>query len=374
MKLVCELGDIRPGDETRVGGKNAALARMAAEGLPVPDTLCVGVEAYRRFVEATGLRERIVLELNRKAFEEMRWEEIWDTALRIRNRFIRTPLPDDLRAELSGSIQSRFGSRPVVVRSSAPREDAAGTSFAGLHDSFVNVRGLDSILGHILLVWASLWSDRALLYRRELGLSASDSAMGVAVQAIVAGEVSGVAFGVSPNDPAQAVIEAVYGLNQGLVDGDVAPDTWILRRDDGAVLAHRSPQRDKAMKPVTDDGGEGVRLVPLSADEKDRPPLTPSAVTALFRMMGTAEALFGVPQDMEWTFRDGRLFILQSRPVTAAGRGEAGADNRAWYLSQHRSLENLKQLLVRVKGGSATPDGGSGARHGRPGSFVPHRR
>jgi pyruvate,water dikinase len=173
--------------------------------------------------------------------------------------------------------------------------------------------------------------------------------MGVTVQAIVAGDVSGVGFGISPNDPSQAVIEAVYGLNQGLVDGDVTPDAWILRRDDGAILSHRSPERDKAMRPVVDPAGEGVRLVPLSADQKAWPPLAPEAVAAVFDMIGTAETLFGVPQDVEWTFKGGRLFVLQSRPVTTAGKGEDSTDNRAWYLSQHRSFENLKQLARRVK-------------------------
>ena len=349
MKMVYELDGVRAGDERRVGGKNVALARMAAEGMPIPETLCIGVDAYRRYVSLTGLRERIVLELNRKVFEEMRWEEIWDTALRIRHLFIQTPLPDELRSTLAAPIESRFGDRAVVVRSSALGEDAAGASFAGLHDSFVNVRGVDSILSHVRLVWASLWSDRALLYRRELGLSAEASAMGVVVQAIVAGEVSGVAFGISPNEPSQAVIEAVYGLNQGLVDGDVTPDAWILRRDDGAILDHRSPERDKAMRPVKDDAGEGVRLVPLSAEQKIRPPLAPEAVAAVFNMIRKAEAIFGVPQDMEWTFKGGRLFVLQSRPVTTTPQAEGGADNRAWYLSQHRSFENLKQLAARVK-------------------------
>lgn len=350
MKLLFELDEIRPGDAARVGGKNTALARMAAAGLPVPDTLCVGVEAYRRFVASTGLRERILLELNRKVFGEMRWEEIWDTALRIRSHFLRTPIPEALRAALAGPIQARFGADPVVVRSSAPREDAAGTSFAGLHDSFVNLRGVDAILEHIVRVWASLWTDRALLYRRELGLSPAGSVMGVAVQAIVAGEVSGVAFGVSPTDPGRAVIEAVYGLNQGLVDGDVAPDAWILDRQNGAVVTHRPPGRERAMRPVPGPGGEGVVLVPLSPEEKTRPPLSPAAIAEVFRMLRAAEALFGAPQDMEWTVRGGRFYILQSRPVTTAGGGADGADNRAWYLSQHRSLDTLKRLSERIQG------------------------
>jgi len=97
----------------------------------------------------------------------MRWEELWDLGLRVRNLFLVTPLPETLAAELSSVLAGRFTGVPVTVRSSAPAEDSAAASFAGLHDSFVNVLGVPVILDRLRLVWASLWSDRALLYRRN---------------------------------------------------------------------------------------------------------------------------------------------------------------------------------------------------------------
>jgi phosphoenolpyruvate synthase/pyruvate phosphate dikinase len=197
---------------------------MARLGLNVPDALCVKAEAYNQFTALAGLRERILLELNRKSFQEMRWEEMWDTSLRIRNMFLNASLPADLFSPLQAAIEEKFKDKPVVVRSSAPGEDSSHTSFAGLHDSYVNVRGAESILDHVRLVWASLWSDGALLYRQELGLDFENSTMAVLVQEIVTGEKSGVAFGKNPNNESQTVIEAVYGLNAGLVDGTVEPD------------------------------------------------------------------------------------------------------------------------------------------------------
>jgi pyruvate,water dikinase len=131
------------------------------------------------------------MEIYRKPFEEMRWEEIWDTALRIRNMFIKTPLPTALQEKLRDPLTSRFSDQPVSVRSSAPGEDSSRTSFAGLHESFVNVRGLESILEHIRLVWASLWSDRALLYRQELGLDVERSTMAVVVQEMIFANAQG---------------------------------------------------------------------------------------------------------------------------------------------------------------------------------------
>ena len=191
-----------------------------------------------------------MLELHRKDFQDMRWEEIWDASLRIRNMFLTSPMPARLAQELGETIRSHFGTRPVVVRSSAPAEDSSRASFAGLHESFVNVQGVDSILDHVRKVWASLWSDAALLYRQELGLEVETSTMAVAIQEIVVGTCSGVAFGVNPNDPSQAVIESVYGLNQGLVDGAVEPDRWILDREKVEIVEHRAAARESENGPL----------------------------------------------------------------------------------------------------------------------------
>jgi pyruvate,water dikinase len=132
------------------------------------------------------------------------------------------------------------------VRSSAPGEDSSKTSFAGLHESYVNISGEEAILDNIRLVWASLWSDRALLYRQELGLDVEKSAMAR----------SGVVFGKSPVEESQAVVEAVYGLNQGLVDGTVEPDRWILNRKTGGIISHTPAIREKALSAAP----EGVRV------------------------------------------------------------------------------------------------------------------
>ena len=214
---------------------------MARAGIAVPPFVAVTTDAYEAYLEATGLRARIGFELERKDFADMRWEELWDTALRIRNLFLTTPLPEEVRAALAEPLAARFAGVPTVVRSSAPGEDSAGASFAGLHESYVNVRGVDAILEHVKLVWASLWSDAALLYRRELGLDPRRSVMAVVVQEIVAGERSGVAFSCHPEDDERALVEAVHGLNQGLVDGVVEPDRWTLDR--ARRLAARAPRR-----------------------------------------------------------------------------------------------------------------------------------
>lgn len=343
MSFVLSLHKITKKDRPRVGGKGFSLSIMARRGMNVPDALCISTGAYQEYVRSTGLRDIIFMELGRKSFEEMRWEEIWDTALRIRNFFLKTPIPPDLCKALMDAVNSAFGERAVSVRSSAPGEDSSKTSFAGLHESYLNIRGGETILDHVRLVWASLWSDRALLYRKELGLDAVKSAMAVVVQEMVAGERSGVIFGKSPVDESQAVIEAIHGLNQGLVDGTVEPDRWLLDRKTGNIVSHIATPRDKILSPSP----QGVRLKPLPTELKNKPPLEMKEVNEVFDLVMKAETLFGTPQDVEWTYRRDLLHTLQARPITTLSASDD--DQRPWYLSLHRSFDNLKSLRLKIE-------------------------
>ncbi len=166
MNWIVSAENINEDDRSRVGGKGYALALLARGDFTVSKTLCVTSETYQEYVSRTGLRERILLELNRKAFKDMRWEEIWDCATRIRNMFLRKPIPKEISAQLKEAISATFEGQAVVVRSSSPEEDAAASSFAGLHESYVNIWGTDAILEHVSKVWASLWSDAALLFQK----------------------------------------------------------------------------------------------------------------------------------------------------------------------------------------------------------------
>jgi len=345
MSVVLPLHQIEAPHRPRVGGKCLALAEMERRGIPVPETLCISAQAYRHYVSATGLRERIFLELSRKDFGDMRWEELWDASLRIRNMFLRTPIPGDLVTVLSEVLEARFRGRSVAVRSSAPGEDSDTVSFAGLHESFVNVTGIGDILERIRLVWASLWSDAALLYRRDLGLDVRNSVMAVVVQEMVIGERSGVAFSRNPNDNSQAVIESVYGLNQGLVDGSVEPDQWIVDRASGEVVSHVSASRDQVL--VAETGG--VRLKSLPEEVAQQPPLTSEEVKAVFDIIQRLEAVFGQPQDVEWTWGADSLVVLQARPITTLTSDDPD-DERRWYLSLRRSFDNLQALREKIEG------------------------
>ena len=284
-----------------------------------------------------------MLELHRKDFKDMRWEEVWDAALRIRGMFLNKALPDDLDRVLRKNMAMFSDGTPVVVRSSAPGEDSAGASFAGLHESYVNVSGIDDILNHIRLVWSSLWSDAAMLYRRELALDPVKSSMAVVVQDMVEGDVSGVCFGKAPHDSSIGIIEAVYGLNQGLVDGMIEPDRWTFERRSKKVTHHVPPERKEYIIPAE----EGVTRTGLPEEIAVDPPLNPERCQTVIKTVLELERLFETPQDVEWTFKNDYLFILQSRPISTLKTDQN--DKRSWYLSLKRSFDNLQELRTGIE-------------------------
>jgi phosphohistidine swiveling domain-containing protein len=341
MKIIYFPEDLTEIDQAEVGGKALALFQLVTAGLRIPPPLCVGAAAYDIFVDHNNLREKIGLELYRKSLSDMRWEEIWDASLRIQNLFIKGSLPGQLEEEIRAAITAHFGVQPLVVRSSAPEEDGSNGSFAGLHESYINIQGEDGLRQKIKRVWASLWSDRAILYRQELGLELLTSRMAVVVQPFIEGSASGVLFTRNPLDEDQILIEAVHGLNQGLVDGAVAPDRWVVSREDRRVIEHRRPERRDRLFAAAVSGG-AVCSVTDHAHQK-RSPLSDEELEEIIDKGLEIEQFYQSARDVEWTIANGQCHILQARPITARAGGNP-EDKRSWYLSLTRSFENLVEL------------------------------
>jgi pyruvate,water dikinase len=288
---------------------------------------CVTTYAYRRFLDNHGLNDTIDMELKRKPMASMRWEELWDAALRIRAAFLRTPVDAKLSTAIR-EVSGKIGNGPLVVRSSAVGEDSAERSFAGLHESVVGVTGDNALLDAVRVVWASLWSDAALLYRRELALDLAKSAMAVVVQPLIDRDRSGVGFGRDPRAPTddRQIIEAVPGLCQDLVDGSVDPDRWIVRRTNGEIIEWRAGVRDlDAHGPLLERGD----------------------LTRIHQTLRTIETSLGWPPDVEWTGRGEQFTVLQARPITRPPESE-DERQRAWYLSLRPGTGRLETLCKRV--------------------------
>jgi len=310
-----------------VGGKASKLAQLRRAGFPVPNGFCVTTRAYERFVAETGLAQYVAMELGRKSLDRMRWEELWDAALRIRSRFLRTAIPDDVSQALAQALAEHVGPSAVAVRSSAPGEDSRQVSFAGLHESVVGVEGDAAVRDAVRTVWASLWSDAALLYRRELSLDPRRSRMAVLVQEVRIADCSGVAFGRDPRNPEAdcAVIEAVPGQCALLVDGAVDPDRWTLKRSSGALIQWRP-------------GNRGT--------EPQEPLLEAPDLKQVLDTLNRVEDLFAWPPDVEWTGRSAAMVLLQARPITTAKPEDE--DEREWYLSLRPGTRRLAELAGRV--------------------------
>jgi pyruvate,water dikinase len=339
--LVITAENIQEKDRGIIGSKAFSLHVAMMEGFKIPAYVCISTKAYERFLDSGSLKGRIMLELSRKDIKDMRWEEMWDTSLRIRNMFLKTPIPENLDQDIRENLAKFFNEIPVVVRSSAPGEDSAKTSFAGVHESYVNVRGMDSIIEHIRLVWASLWSDAALLYRNELGLDIKHSSMAVMVQELVAGEASGIVFSSNPGDKTQMMIEAVHGLNKGLVDGDVEPDRWIIDRDKGTIIEHVNPSGREKISGLSEIG---TALQTTPDKKSNTAPLNENEVYSLSKAALIIENRFDHPQDIEWTKKNGEIYILQSRPITTTFEKE-----KLWYMSLRRTMDNLKRLRKKIE-------------------------
>jgi phosphohistidine swiveling domain-containing protein len=313
--------------EELVGGKAAKLAALLRAGFTVPHGFCITTGAYEQFVAETGLATCVAMELGRKSLDNARWEELWDAALRIRSQFLRAEIPAAISAEICRALKEYVGDSMVAVRSSAPGEDSRHVSFAGLHESVVGVQGGRAVLDAVRTVWASLWSDAALLYRRELALDPRRSRMAVLVQEMKLADCSGVAFARDPRDPETdcAVVEAVPGQCALLVDGAVDPDRWMLQRSSGELLEWRPGNRGQ---------------------ETQEPLLDQADLAHLLGTLQRVEHLFAWPPDIEWTGRSAALVVLQARPITTT-KPDA-ADERTWYLSLRPGVRRLTDLAKRV--------------------------
>lgn len=325
---VVSLAQVNRSHEPLVGGKSARLGALAHAGHPTAPGFCVTIRAYERFLAESRLENLIRMELERKRFEDMRWEEIWDAALRIRSAFLAHPVPAEVAVAVAEALNPYSGDTAWAVRSSAPGEDSANRSFAGLHESYVGVVGCQAVLDAIRLVWASLWSDASMLYRQELGLDPAKSRMAVLLQTMRTEEVSGVAFGRDPRQLSSeiAIVEAVPGLCSGLVDGQVDPDRWELRRSDGMILQWRVGFRNEPGKPS-----------PLLGEQD---------LSHLLQVLADVESLFAWPPDIEWTGHRERFTLLQARPITTLA--PEGEDKRGWYLTLRPGLARLRKLRTRV--------------------------
>jgi rifampicin phosphotransferase len=281
-QLVAPISAVRREDLDLAGGKGANLGELVGAGFPVPDGFVVSTAAYDSVVEQADLDPVIAEGLSR------------EDGAAIRVAFEQASVPDAVAAAIAEAYTD-LGGGPVAVRSSATAEDLAGAAFAGQQDSYLNVVGTAAVLDAVRRCWASLWTDRAIAYRRRQEIGDSPR-MAVVVQRMVDAEVAGVMFTANPVTGArgEVVVDAGRGLGEAVVSGLVTPEHFRLDPQD-RVLEHTVGRADVV----------GHALLPEPA------------LTGLATLGRAVAEHFGRPQDIEWAYASGRIWLVQARPMTA---------------------------------------------------------
>lgn len=291
------------------GGKGANLALMTQRGFPVPPGLMVTSTAYRATIAAAPwLPERVAALVSD---DPVRLRE---QAAALRAELMAVPLPACIEEPLRAALAQWPAETAFSVRSSSTLEDLASAAFAGQHDTYLNCVGANLIVDRVRACFASLWQERAIAYRARQGFDHRAAMMAVAVQTMVQAEVAGVGFTINPVSGSleQMLVDANYGLGESVVSGESGVDQFVLAKADGRLLASAIGRKNRRV--VSD--AVGTREEEIPADEAQRPCLSEAQQVALAALMRGVEASYQFPQDLEWAFARGQLFLLQTRPVT----------------------------------------------------------
>jgi len=349
--LVRDLGEVGAGDRPLAGGKGASLGELCQLGLRVPAGFVVTVGAFERALRALDPDSAIRREIERMPAQDT--AAIAEVTARVRARIAGAPLPGDVRDQIAARYRSlgegESGGVPVAVRSSATGEDEAETSFAGLQDTYLWVRGADALIGRVRQCWASLYNAEAVGYRLRMKIEERDLAMAVVVQRMVAPRCAGVMFTCSPvtGDRSVITVEGCWGLGSALVSGDITPDSFVVSKVTGEIV--RRQVAAKLRMHQAGPGGAGVAAADVPGPLQQVACLDDAELAALARLGRQVEDHYGVPQDIEWAITDGAsvpdsVVLLQSRPETVWTRRRA----QPVATPKARAVDHVFEQLGRV--------------------------
>ncbi len=337
--------ELASGDVPRAGGKGANLGELTRAGLPVPPAFVILADAYTRSMDRAGVREALLEKFRSTDADSP--DQLASASAELKRMIHEAGIAPEVKEAILSAYRRLGGDGLVAVRSSATAEDTAGTSFAGMHETFTNVRGEDELLEKVLACWESLYGQRVVSYRRSVNLD-EEPTIAVVVQRMVNSARSGVMFSADPasGDRSRIVIEAAFGLGEVVVGGQVQPDTYVLSKQGPRILeVHVGAKSHEIVRDST--GRE--RRVELPEEEQTRRVVSDDELLELARMALRTEAHYGSPQDMEWAEEGGRFYLVQSRPITTL-EAEHGDE----------SEEQAKPGTVLISGLGASPGIASG--------------
>jgi len=316
QKAIVWFGDVTREDIALVGGKGANLGEMTRAKIPVPPGFIVTAHAYFDFVDRAGISAQIRELLEPLDIHNSR--QLQETAQKVQQIILDAHMPAELAREIEDAYV-KMGRGLVAVRSSATAEDLPEASFAGQQATFLNVQGEKEVVKAVQGCWASLFGARAIFYREENGFDHFKVGIAVPVQRMVQSESAGVMFTVEPttSDRSKIVVEAVLGLGETIVSGDVTPDHYVVSKD-GLKIVDREIKRQE-WKLVMDTGGKNKEAnikINLTPEEQAQQKITDEDILTLAEIGNRLEKHYQFPQDVEWAKENGEIFIVQTRPVT----------------------------------------------------------
>ena len=322
MTNILWFNEVTMSDVNQVGGKGASLGEMVQNNFPVPNGFVVTSEAYFNFVKSTGIQKTILAKIDALNVEQTAILENVTKEIRILIR--KTPMPQDIKQEILESydklneIENNKASTYVAVRSSATAEDLPEASFAGQQDTYLNIIGKDSLIDAVRKCWASLFTARAVYYRKKQGFATEKVGLCAVVQKMVNSEISGIMFTADPTgNLEEIVIEAGFGLGETIVSGSVTPDNYIIKKSNFELKNKKINFQDfmlirESGKNVEIKLGETKATLQKLRDEK---------IIELAKIGYEIEKHYKKPMDIEWAVENDKIYIVQARPITTLAIG-----------------------------------------------------
>jgi pyruvate,water dikinase len=320
-KAIAWFNEVSKEDIPIVGGKGANLGEMTSAGIPVPPGFIVTADAYFDFLKKSKLMDKIRHLL--EPLDSNDSKQLQEIAAQVKQLILNTPMPAELATEIEQAY-IKMGRGLVAVRSSATAEDLPEASFAGQQSTFLNVEKEKEVVAAVQECWASLFEPRAIFYRHQHGFDHFKVGIAVPVQKMIQSKASGVMFTIEPvtSDSSKIVIEAVHGLGEAIVSGEVTPDLYVVDKESLKIITTKVVSQESQLIKNPDAGAKETNIwakLPPSIQAKQK--LTDSEILKLAWLGKQIEDHYRFPQDIEWAKENSEIYIVQTRPVTTIKEG-----------------------------------------------------
>jgi len=331
-----------------VGGKGTNLGELSkVQGIQVPEGFCITTVGYRKALEKNEAFQALLDQLTRLKIEDR--DQIGEISRKIRQIIMEAEIPSDVVKAVADYLSKYGDEHAYAVRSSATAEDLPYASFAGQQDTYLNIIGVDSILQHVSKCWASLFTDRAVIYRMQNGFDHAQVYLSVIIQKMVFPQASGILFTADPITSNRKIIsiDASFGLGEALVSGLVSADCYKVQED--KIVDKMIATKKLAIYGLKEGGTETLQINP---NRQKAQTLTDGQILQLARIGRKIESHFGQPQDIEWCLVDDTFYIVQSRPITTLFPiPEANDQENHVYVSvghQQMMTDSMKPLGLSI--------------------------